>query len=63
LLDLIKNNIDILELVLSLFSIFIALVSLIYTYKISGKISVVATEKIGENIDKYGSSCIVMGKN
>lgn len=53
MLDLIKNNIDILELVLSLFSIFIALVSLIYTYKISGKISVVATEKIGENIDKY----------
>lgn len=51
--DLIKNNIDILELVLSLFSILIALVSLIYTYKISGKISVVATEKIGESIDKY----------
>lgn len=51
--ELIKNNIDILELVLSLFSILIALVSLIYTYKISGKISVVATEKIGESIDKY----------
>ncbi len=51
--ELIKNNIDILELVLSLFSILIALVSLIYTYKISGKISVVTTEKIGESIDKY----------
>lgn len=52
MLEFIINNKDILDFILSLLSFVIALGSLFYTLKISGKISIVATEKIGENIDK-----------
>lgn len=53
MLEIISSNNEILNIAFSLLSTVIALFSLILTYKISGKISIISTEKIGENIDKY----------
>lgn len=53
MLEIVSSNNEILDIAFSLLSTVIALFSLILTYKISGKISIISTEKIGKNIDKY----------